>query len=156
MRNRDFRGRFIKNTKPQKEDETSTQKAKETETELPGEETVEQNPEPGSTIHQPIHSLGDPALDDIVDPERIHHLLTNPNFVVSQIAATTVTLKDIGPSRRSIGDKTSDRRNPERWDFTPSPKKDKIVFTVLGNPFTMGERRGNITKGLHIEHEEEG
>jgi hypothetical protein len=36
MRNRDFRGRFIKNTKPQKEDETSTQKAKETETEILG------------------------------------------------------------------------------------------------------------------------
>jgi hypothetical protein len=156
MRNRDFRGRFIKNTKPQKEDETSTQKAKETETELPGEETVEQNPEPGSTIHHPINSFGDSALDDIVDPERIHHLFTNPNIVVSQIAATAVTLKDVGPSRRPIGDKTSDKRNPERWDFTPSPKKDKIVFTVLGNPFTMGERRGNIPEGLHIEHEEEG
>jgi hypothetical protein len=46
MRNRDFRGRFIKNTKPQKEDETSTQRAIETETEILGEETVEQNPEP--------------------------------------------------------------------------------------------------------------
>jgi hypothetical protein len=95
-------------------------------------------------------------LDDTVDPERIHHLLTNPNFVVSQIAATAVTLKDVGPSKGPIGDKTSDRKNPERWDFTPSPKKDKIVFTVLGNPFTMGERRGNIHEGLHIENEEEG
>ena len=41
MRNRDPRGRFIKNTKPQKEEETSTQKAKEIETEILAEETVE-------------------------------------------------------------------------------------------------------------------
>jgi hypothetical protein len=156
MRNRDFRGRFIKNTKPQKEEETSTQRAIETETEILGEETVEQNPEPGNTIHQQTHSLGDPALDDTVDPERIHHLLTNPNSVVSQTAATAVTLKDIGPSKRPIGDKTSDKKNPERWDFTPSPKKDRIVYTILGNPFTMGDRRGNIHEELHIENEGEG
>jgi hypothetical protein len=67
-----------------------------------------------------------------------------------------VTLKAVGPSKGPIGDKTSDKKNTERWDFTPSPKKDKIVFTVLGNPFTMGERRGNIHEGLHIENEEEG
>jgi hypothetical protein len=56
MRNRDFRGRFIKNTKPQKEDETSTQKAKETETEILGEETVEQNPNQEDLQH-PIQSV---------------------------------------------------------------------------------------------------
>jgi hypothetical protein len=156
MRNRDPRGRFIKNTKPQKEKETSTQRAIETEAEILGEETVEQNPEPGNTIHQQTHNLDDPALDDTVDPERIHHLLTNPNSVVSQIAATAVILKDIGPSKRPIGDKTSDKKNPERWDFTPSPKKDRIVYTILGNPFTMGERRGNIHEELHIENEGEG
>jgi hypothetical protein len=153
MRNRDPRGRFIKNTKPQKEEETSTQRAIATEIEILGEETVEQNPEPGNTIHQQTQSLDDPALDDTVDPERIHHLLTNPNSVISQITTTAVTLKAIGPSKRPIGDKTSDKKNPERWDFTPSPKKDRIVYTILGNPFTMGDRGRNLHEDLHIENE---
>jgi hypothetical protein len=51
MRNRDPRGRFRKNIKPQKE-ETSTQKAIETETEIMAEETIEQHLEPGNTIQQ--------------------------------------------------------------------------------------------------------
>jgi hypothetical protein len=154
MRNRDPRGRFIKNTKTQKEEETSTQRAIETETEILGEETVEQNLEPGNTIQ--TQNLDDPALDDTVDPERIHDLLRNPNSVVSQITATAVTLKAIGPSKRPIGDKTSDKKNPERWDFTPSPKKDRIVYTILGNPFTMGDRGRNLHEDLHIENEGEG
>ena len=81
MRNRDFRGRFIKNTKTQKEDETSTQRAIETETKILGEETVEQNLEPGNTIQ--TQNIDDPALDDTVDPEKIHNLLRNPNSVIS-------------------------------------------------------------------------
>ena len=52
MRNRDLRGRFIKTIKPQKEEETPTQRAIETETETLGEETLEQNPKPRNTIHQ--------------------------------------------------------------------------------------------------------
>ena len=155
MRNRDHRGRFRGNTKQQKE-ETSTQKAIDTETEILAEETVEQILEPGSTIHQQTQNLGDPALDDTVDPEKIQALLRNPNSIVSHINNKAVTLKAIGPSRRPIGDKTTDKKNPERWDFTPSPKKDRIAYTILGNPFTMGERRGNIHEELHIENEAEG
>jgi hypothetical protein len=83
MRNRDPRGRFRKNIEPQKEEETSTQKAKEIETEILAEETVEQILEPGSTIHQQTQNLGDPALDDTVDLEKIQALLRNPNFIVS-------------------------------------------------------------------------
>ena len=128
MRNRDPRGRFTKNIKPQKEEETSTQKAKEIETEILAEETVQQILEPGSTIYQQTQNLGDPDLDDTVDPEKIQAFLRNSNPEVSQITTTAVTLKAIGPSRRPIGDKTADKKNPERWDFTPSPKKDKIVF----------------------------
>jgi hypothetical protein len=155
MRNRDPRGRFRKNIKPQKEEETSTQKAIEAETEILAEETVEQNLEPGNTIHQQTQNLGDPALDDTVDPEKIHDLLRNPNSVISQITTTAVTSKAIRSSKRPIGDKTSDKKNPERWDFTPSPKKDRIVYTILGNPFTMGERGRDLHGELHIENEGE-
>jgi hypothetical protein len=154
MRNRDPRGRFRKNIKPQKE-ETSTQKAIETETEILAEETIEQNLEPGNTIQQQTQNLGDPALDDTVDPEKIQALLRNPNSVVSQITTTTVASKAIRSSKRPIGDNTSDKKNPERWDFTPSPKKDKIVYTILGNPFTMGERGRDLHGELHIENEGE-
>jgi hypothetical protein len=155
MRNRDPRGRFRKNIEPQKEEETSTQKAKEIETEILAEETVEQILEPGSTIHQQIQNLGDPALDDTVDPEKIQALLRNPNFIVSQTTTTAVGSKAIGSSKRPIGDKTSDKKNPERWDFTPSPKKDQIAYTILGNPFTMGDRGRNLHEELHIENEGE-
>jgi hypothetical protein len=48
MRNRDHRGRFRGNKKQQKE-ETSTQKAIETETGTLAEETIEQNIEPRNT-----------------------------------------------------------------------------------------------------------
>jgi hypothetical protein len=155
MRNRDPRGRFRKNTKPQKEEETSTQRVIETETEILAEETVEQNLELGNTIHQQTENLGDPALDDTVDPEKIHDLLRNPNSVISQITTTAVTSKAIRSSKRPTGDKTSDKKNPERWDFTPSPKKDRIVYTILGNPFTMGERGRDLHGELHIENEGE-
>jgi hypothetical protein len=155
MRNRDPRGRFRKNTKPQKEEETSTQRAIETETEILAEETVEQNLEPGNTIYQQTQNLGDPALDDTVDPEKIHDLLRNPNSVISQITTTAVTSKAIRSSKRPIGDNTSGKKNPERWDFTPSPKKDRIVYTILGNPFTMGERGRDLHGELHIENEGE-
>ena len=83
MRNRDPRGRFRRNIKPQKEEETSTQKAIETETEILAEETIEQNLEPGNTIQQQTQNPGDPSLDDKVDPEKIQALLGNPNSVVS-------------------------------------------------------------------------
>jgi hypothetical protein len=154
MRNRDPRGRFRRNIKPQKE-ETSTQKAIETETEILAEETIEQNLEPGNTIHQQTQDPGDPALDDTVDPEKIQALLRNPNSVVSQITTTTVESKAIGSSKEPIGDNTSDKKNPERWDFTPSPKKDRIAYTILGNPFTMGERGRDLHGELHIENEGE-
>jgi hypothetical protein len=154
MRNRDPRGRFRKNIKPQKE-ETSTQKAIETETEILAEETIEQNLEPGNTIQQQTQHPGDPALDDTVDPEKIQALLGNPNSVVSQITTTTVKSKAIRSSKGPIGDNTSDKKNPERWDFTPSPKKDRIIYTILGNPFTMGERGRDLHGELHIENEGE-
>jgi hypothetical protein len=51
MKNKDPIGRFRRNIKPQKEEETSTQKAIETETEILAEETVQQNLELGNTIH---------------------------------------------------------------------------------------------------------
>jgi hypothetical protein len=70
MRNRDPIGRFRRNIKPKKE-ETSTQKAIETETKILAEETIEQNLEPRNTIHQQTQNPGDPALDDTVDPEKI-------------------------------------------------------------------------------------
>jgi hypothetical protein len=79
MRNRDSRGRFRRNIEPQKE-ETSPQKEKEIETEILVEETIEQNLEPGNTIHQQTQNLGDPALDDTVDPEKIQALLRNPEL----------------------------------------------------------------------------
>ena len=70
MRNRDPRGRFRGSTKQQKR-ENSTQKAIETKTEILAEKTIEQNLEPGNTIHQQTRNPGDPALDDTVDPEKI-------------------------------------------------------------------------------------
>ena len=97
MRNRDPRGKFRKNIKPQKEEETSTQKAIGTETEILAEETV--NLEPRNTIHQQTQNLGDPALDDTVDLEKIQALLRNPNSVISQITTTTVRSKAIGSSK---------------------------------------------------------
>jgi hypothetical protein len=111
MRNRDHRGRFRRNIKQQKE-ETSTQKAIETETRILAEETIEQNLEPGNTIHQQIQNPGDSSLDDIVDPEKIQALLGNPNSVVSQITTATVESKAIGSSKESIGDNNSDKKNP--------------------------------------------
>ena len=83
MINRDPRGRFRKNTKPEKEEETSTQRVIETEKEILAEETIEQNLELGNTIHQQTQNLGDPALDDTVDPDKIHDLLRNPNSIIS-------------------------------------------------------------------------
>jgi len=100
MRNRDPRGRFIKNTKPQKEEETSTQKAKEIETEILAEEIVDQILEPGSTIYRQTQNLDDPALDDTVHPEKIQALLRNPNFIVSQTTTTVVGSMAIGSSKR--------------------------------------------------------
>jgi hypothetical protein len=123
MRNRDHRGRFRKNIK-QKKEETSTQKAIETKTGILAEETIEQNLEPGNTIHQQTQNPGDLALDETVDPEKIQDLLRNLNSVVSQKTTTTVESKAIGSSKGPIGDNNSDKKNPERWDFTPSPKKD--------------------------------
>jgi hypothetical protein len=119
------------------------------------EETIEQNLEPGNTIHQQTQNPSDPALDDTVDPEEIQALLGNPNSVVSQITTATVESKAIGSSKEPIGDNNSDKKNPERWDFTPSPKKDRIAYTILGNPFNMGERGRDLHGELHIENEGE-
>jgi hypothetical protein len=66
-----------------------------------------------------------------------------------------VKSKAIRPSKGPIGDNTSDKKNPKRWDFTPSPKKDRIIYTILGNPFTMGERGRDLHGELHIENEGE-
>jgi hypothetical protein len=134
MKNRDHRGRFRGNTKQQK-GETSTQKEIETETGILAEETIEQNLELGNIIHQQIQNPSDPTLDDTVDPEKIQALLENPNSIVSQITTAIVESKAIGSSKEPIGDNNSDKKNPERWDFTPSPKKDRIAYTILGNPF---------------------
>jgi hypothetical protein len=66
-----------------------------------------------------------------------------------------VESKAIESSKGPIGDNTSDKKNPERWDFTPSPKKDRIAYTILGNPFNMGERGRDLHGELHIENEGE-
>jgi hypothetical protein len=76
------------------------------------EETVEQNLEPGNIIHQQTQNLGDPALDDTVDLEKIHALLRNPNSVISQITTTVVTSKAIRSSKIPIGDNASNKKNP--------------------------------------------
>jgi hypothetical protein len=61
--------------------------------------------------------------------------------------------KAIGTSKEPIGDNNSNKKNPERWDFTPSPKKDRIAYTILGNPFNMAERGRYLHGELHIENE---
>ena len=134
MRNKDHRGRFRGNSKQQKE-ETSTQKAIETETGTLDEETIEQNIEPGNTTYQQIQILGDPNLVDTVNPEEVQAILRNPDTIVSQITTATVESKVIGSSKEPIGDSNSVKKNPERWDFTPSPKKDQIAYTIFGNLF---------------------
>ena len=168
MRNRDHRGRFRGNTKQQKE-ETSTQKEIETETGTLAEETIEKNiesgieqtkiglegdnttreelkpfiispPKPGNTTYQQIQIPDDPNSVDIVNPEKVQAIFRNPDTIVSQITTTIVESKVIGSSKEPIGDSNSIKENPERWDFTPSPKKDQIAYTIFGNPFNMAER----------------
>ena len=123
MRNRDHRGRFRGNSKQQKE-ETSTQKAIETETGTLAEETIEQNIELGNTTYQQIQIPGDQNSVDTVNPEEVQAIFRNPDTVVSQITTATVESKVIGSSKEPIEDSNSVKNNPERWDFTPSPKKD--------------------------------
>ena len=174
MRTRDSRGRFRHKTNPQienlsnlfggkqdsattpanryknKNGETSTQKALETEVGNLAEETVQQHielgvsqpeggigdtlpeearptaPKPGNNTFHYTQVLGDPNWVDITRPLR-----TNPDPVVQQILPTTVEEELVESSHQPvgpIGDTTSVRGNPgkrpERWDCTPSPRRD--------------------------------
>jgi hypothetical protein len=158
MINRDHRGRFRGNAKQKKED-TSTQKAIEIETRTLVEETIEQNIEPGNITYQQIQILGDPNLVDTVNPKEVQDLLRNPDTIVSKITTATVESKVIGSSEEPIGDSNFFKKNPERWDFTPSPKKDQIAYTIFGNPFNMEERGRELYRKeqgeIHVENEEE-
>jgi hypothetical protein len=116
MRNRDHRGRFRGNTKQQKE-ETSTQKAIETETGTLAEETIEQNIEPGNTTYQQIQIPGDPNLVDTVNPEEVQAILRNPDTIVSQITTATVESKVIGSSKEPIGDSNSIKKESREVGF---------------------------------------
>ena len=117
MRNRDLRGRFRKNIKPQKEEETSTQKEIEIETGILAEETIEKNIEPGSTTYQQIQIPGDPNLVDIVNPEEVQAIFRNPDTIVSKITTTIVESKVIGSSKEPIGDSNSVKKKSREVGF---------------------------------------
>jgi hypothetical protein len=157
MRNRDHRGRFRGNSK-QKKEETSTQKSIETNTRTLAEETIKKNIELGNTTYQQIQILGDPNSVDTVNPEEVQAIFRNLDTVVSQITITTIESKVIGSSKEPIGDSNSIKKNPERWDFTPSPKKDQIAYTIFGDPFNMTERGRELDRRergeIHVENEE--
>jgi hypothetical protein len=157
MRNRDHRGRFRGNSKQQKE-ETPTQKEIENETGTLAEETIEKNIEPGNTTYQQIPVHGDPNSVDTVNPEEVQVIFRNPDTIVSQITTTIVESKVIGSSKKPIGDSNYVKKNPERWDFTPSPKKDQIAYTIFGYPFNMAERGRELDRRergeIHVENEE--
>ena len=125
MRNRDNRGIFRGNSKQQKE-ETSTQKAIETETGTLVEETIEKNiesgikqteiglegdntiqeelkpfvissPKLGNTTYQQIQIPGDPNWVDIVSP--VKTIFGKPNTIVSQVTTTTVESEVVGSQK---------------------------------------------------------
>ena len=89
----------------------------------------------------------------------MHAIFRNPDTIVSQITTTTVESKVIGFWKELIWDSNSVKKNPERWDFTPSPKKDQIAYTIFGNPFNMAERGRELDRRergeIHVENEEE-
>jgi hypothetical protein len=121
---------------------------------------------PGDTTYSGKQFPGDPNWVDLVNPERVQALLENINPIVSQVDTTIVGAEVIGSSDNlviQLGNKYSVRRNSiakeERWDFMPSPKKDRIVYTIFGQPFnrTKREREMERREGEepHNEHGEE-
>jgi hypothetical protein len=121
---------------------------------------------PGDTTYSGKQLPGDPNWVDLVNPERVQALLENINPIVSQVDTTIIGAEVIGSSDNPViqlGDKYSVRRNPiakeERWDFTPSPKKDRIAYTISSQPFNRTEREREMERREgeepHNEHEEE-
>ncbi len=99
----------------------------------------------------------------------------NPDTIISQVVTTTVESELVGSSNIPVGpinDTYSVRGNPKtkpkRWDFTPSPKKDRIAYMIFGEPFNMIEKEREMelerrdremdrrdVEEIPIEHEEE-
>ena len=192
MRTRDSRGRFRHKTNPQienlstffggrqdsattptdryknKNGETSTQKALETEVGNLAEETIQRDlelgfaqpeggigetlqeevrpflitdPKPGNTTFHYTQVPGDPNWVDTTRP-----LESNPDPVVQQIIPPTVEEEIIESSHQPvgpIGDNNSVRGNQrgrtELWDSTPSPR-NRLRYPFFEHPFNRIRR----------------
>ena len=74
-----------------------------------------------------------------MDIERVNSLIIHTqNLVVSQVESTTNSPFQQQPMR-------------ECWDFTPSPKRDRLGFNWFRNPLTMSDQE----VGHHMEGEVE-
>ena len=85
----------------------------------------------------------DPNLVDIVDVEKVNALFGHTqNLVISQVESTTI------PYRTSVGNSLFQQQpRRERWDFTPSPKRDRLGFIWFRNPLVMRDQE----VGHHME-----
>ena len=149
MRHRDSRGRYVKTnsdifgnktpplTNPRDRytgkntEGNSTQKSVELktgleETDIPQGELLHSVEIPQNLQTSPIEE--DPNLVDIVDMERVNSLSGHTqNFVISQVESTTI------PYRPSLGNYPFQQQpRRKRWDFTSSPKRDRLGSIGLG------------------------
>ncbi len=106
---------------------------------------------------------GYPNWIDITKP-----LETNPDPIVQQILLTTVEEEIIESSHQPVGPigdnnsvKGNQRRKAERWDCTPSPRKDRSRYPFFEHPFNRIQReeeemeRREREREMHRREEEE-
>ena len=162
MRPRDSKGRYIKihsdifgnRTPPltnprdrntDKEIESNnTQKSVELGTRSEGTEIPQ-----GEMLHsvkipqtlQASPTREDPNLVDIVDIERVNSLFGHTqNLVVSQVESTTNSPFQHQP-------------RTERWDFIPSPRRDRLGVNWFRNPLVMSDQETRHHMEGEGEHE---
>ena len=164
MRPRDSKGRYIKihsdlfgnkpppltnprdmNTSNEVEN-NNTQISVELGTRLVGTEVI---------LSEQLHSVETPQtqqasppkedsnLVDTVNIERVNSLLGHTqNLVVSQVESTTDLLFNLQSCPR-----------PDRWDFIPSPRRDRLGVNSLRNPLVMSDQETRHQMEGEGEHE---
>ena len=122
----------------------STQKYVELETRPEGTEIPQ-----GELLHsveipqtlQASPTREDPNLVDIVDIERVNSLFGHTqNLVVSQVESTINSPFQSWP-------------RPERWEFIPSPRRDRLGFNWFRNPLVMSDQETRHHMEGEGEHE---
>ena len=79
--------------------------------------------------------------------ERINAIFGNTqNLVFSQLESTTISLE-----HPLINFPFQPKSRKEHWDFTPSPKREKLGCALFDNPLKMGDHE----EGHNVEEEVE-